>query len=80
MLSVKDDAGIDPRFGFLFAMLGLSAAMFFGIAAFVPYKPWGWTLGFVALAFGMMSCMLPFAIPITLGWIKPATKAAFQRL
>lgn len=49
------------------------------VAAFVPYKPWGWSLGVVAIALGMSSVMIVVAIPLLVHWMKPTTKAAFGR-
>jgi hypothetical protein len=55
------------------AGLGLCAAM-------VPYKPWGWTVGLLVIGAGLASCMVLFAIPLLVFWLKPETKAAFGRL
>jgi hypothetical protein len=52
----------------------------FGVAAFVPYKPWGWTLGLVAIALGLAGITIVFALPLLLQWFKPTVKAAFARL
>jgi hypothetical protein len=63
-------------------MLGLTLglAVFYGVAAFVPFRPWGWTLALVAICFGLTSCMLPVATGLLLYWMRPLTKAAFRRL
>jgi len=50
------------------------------VAVFVPYKPWGWSLGVVAIAMGMTSVLIFVAVPLLVHWFKPTTKAAFGRL
>lgn len=52
----------------------------FGVATFVPYKPWGWTVGLVAIALGLTSAGIVFALPLMAFWFKPTVKAAFARL
>ena len=54
--------------------------VFFGVAAFVPYKPWGWTMGLLAIGLGMAGGTALFAIPLLVFWMKPQVKAAFARL
>lgn len=64
-------------------VLGLVALVFgafYAVAAMVPFKPWGWTVGLIAICFGMTSCLAIFAIPLLIFWLKPETKAAFCRL
>jgi uncharacterized membrane protein len=53
---------------------------FYAVAAMVPFKPWGWTLGLVAICLGLSSCMVFAAVPLLIFWMKPETKAAFGRL
>ena len=50
------------------------------VAALVPYKPWGWTVGLVAICLGLSSCMALAAVPLLIFWMKPEAKAAFGRL
>lgn len=64
----------------LVLLSSLAFAVLFGVATFVPYKPWGWTIGVVALGLGLTSCMVIFALPLLIYWLKPETKAAFGRL
>lgn len=54
--------------------------LFYGVAALVPFKPWGWSYGLIAIAFGMISCLAPFSIVLVILWSRPQVKAAFQRL
>ena len=53
---------------------------FFAIAAMVPYEPWGWTVGLIAICLGLSSCLVVAAVPLLIYWMKPETKAAFRRL
>jgi hypothetical protein len=53
---------------------------FFVLAALVPYKPWGWTIGLIAICLGLSSCLMVAAVPLLIFWLKPETKAAFGRL
>jgi hypothetical protein len=53
---------------------------FHAVAALVPYKPWGWTVGLVAICIGLTSCTAVAAVPLLIFWLKPETKAAFCRL
>ena len=60
---------------------GVIGALFYAAAAFVPRKPWGWTVGLIAVV-GMFFPFLITAalmIPLLLFWLKPETKRAFQK-
>jgi len=58
----------------------LALAGLFAVSAMVPYKPWGWTVGLIAICLGLSSCMAIAAVPLLIYWMKPETKAAFGRL
>ena len=65
------------------AVLGLAVfgfAALYAVAAVVPYKPWGWTVGLIAICLGLSSCLVVAAVPLLIYWMKPETKAAFGRL
>lgn len=72
-----DNVGRDVVY--LFALLGVCAAILHGIAVFVPRKPWGWTYGTVILALGIPSCTIALALPLLVFWLRPECKAAFRR-
>ena len=72
-----------PDQAFVLLLIGafaLAFGAFYAVAAMVPYKPWGWTLGLVAICLGLSSCMALAAVPLLVFWMKPETKAAFGRL
>jgi hypothetical protein len=54
--------------------------VFYAIATFVPFKPWGWTVGLVAIAFGAATPLIVVALPLFFAWNKPLVKAAFRRI
>lgn len=56
------------------AIPAFGATGFWVIAMTVPFKPWGWTYGLVALALGLVT------LPLVLAWNKPLVKAAFCRI
>lgn len=55
-------------------------AVLYAASAFVPRKPWGWSVALVAIAFGVPSVTIVVALPLLVGWMKPTTKAAFGRM
>ena len=61
-------------------LIVLGCSSIYAVAAFVPYKPWAWTFGLVAICLGLSSCMALAAVPLLIFWMKPETKAAFGRL
>lgn len=73
----KGDAGLGPIATCV--LLGALAA-FYAFAASVPFKPWGWTVGLVAIGLGVAGCAAPVAFPLLVFWMKPLAKAAFGRL
>jgi hypothetical protein len=62
------------------SLIAVALGAVFGVGTFVPYKPWGWTLGLVAISLGLVSCTLFVAVPLLVAWMQPETKAAFGRL
>ena len=57
-----------------------SMLVFYGVALFVPMRPWGWTIGLVAIGLGLTSIWIVVAIPLLVKWMDPKVKAAFGRL
>ncbi len=59
------------------------AGIVFGIGnlvlPFLPKRPWTWVLHFAnIIAAGLTCILLPIALPVFLGWLKPGTKAMFD--
>jgi hypothetical protein len=64
------------RYGmvYLCVLLGLA----FLVVLFLPKRRWAWGYGLGAIVLGMSSLVLaPFAIPMLLHWIRPATRQYF---
>ena len=51
----------------------------YGVATFVPFKPWGWSVGLIAIGLGLAGVSALFAIPLLVFRLKPDVKAAFAR-
>lgn len=66
--------------GMFYAVLGGVFFLVFAAALFLPKKPWAWIYHIVLICLGMTSCcLLPFAVPLLINWLKPETKAFFGR-
>jgi hypothetical protein len=77
--AVRADGG--PRLvPILSCVVAATFAALYGVATFVPFKPWGWTLGLVAIGLGLGGCTIVFAAPLLVLWLRLPTKAAFARL
>jgi hypothetical protein len=61
-------------------LLSAFAVAFYGMATFMPFKPWAWTLGLVVIALGLPGLTIVVCVPLLLAWLKPNVKAAFCRL
>ncbi len=55
--------------------------LFYAGSVFVPRKPWGWTMGFIAIIGSILPLLLTVAgmIPLLIAWVKPETKMAFLK-
>jgi hypothetical protein len=54
-------------------------SVFYVVATLLPLRPWSWTVGLVAIAIGIPSVTIVFALPLLLKWRSPITRAAFGR-
>lgn len=64
--------------GLVFVAMGVGLAAPFLIAPFLPRRRWAWVFHLVIIAVGMTSCLcIPFAVPLLVFWIRPATQAWF---
>jgi MFS family permease len=60
---------------------GIPFTAAFLAAVFLPPKPWVWIYNLVLIAIGFGSCcILPASVALLLFWIRPETKAYFNRL
>jgi MFS family permease len=62
-------------------IIGLPLAVAYLLPLFFPRKPWVWVYNLVGICVGLTSCCcLPAAVPLLIYWIKPETKAWFNRV
>jgi len=73
-------AGADTTTVVSLVALSVLLASFYAVAAFVPFKPWGWSWALAAIALGVISGGALFAVPLLFFWFQPRLKAAFARL
>jgi MFS family permease len=73
---------IHPGFmGLIIAACSLPFALVFAVALFLQPKPWVWIYDIVLIAVGFGSCcILPASVALLIFWIKPETKAYFNRI
>lgn len=64
----------------IFFLLSAAGVAFYGVATFMPFKPWAWTLGLLVIALGVPGLTIVVCLPLLLAWLKPTVKAAFCRL
>jgi hypothetical protein len=69
-----------PLVAIVLALIAAALVALYGVATFVPFKPWGWSVGLVAIGLGLAGGSMLFAIPLLVFWLKPEVKAAFARL
>jgi hypothetical protein len=75
-----DEAQQSLVMGVVYGIMGAVFALVYGIALFLPRKPYNWIVGIVLIAFGLTSCcFLPAAVPLLIFWLKPETKNYFGR-
>lgn len=66
--------------GIVYTAFGIVLFIIFGVALFLPRRPYNWIVGIILTALGMTSCcFLPFLVPLFIYWLKPETKAYFGR-
>lgn len=79
-VALDPNAAGAPLVAIVLTLLATALAVLYGVAIFVPFKPWGWTIGLVAIGLGLAGGSVIFAIPLLVFWVKPEVKAAFARL
>tara|TARA_B100001964_G_C14128233_1_gene551592 strand:- start:657 stop:947 length:291 start_codon:yes stop_codon:yes gene_type:complete len=66
--------------GIFLVLMGPPLALAFGLGIFFKNKPWHWIYGLALICLSMTSCCcLPVSIPLMLHWVKPETKAFFDK-
>ena len=68
--------------GYVIMIFGLSSLMAaaFGVALFLPPKPWTWVYHLVMICMGLTSpCCMPASIPLLIFWIKDDSRHYFGR-
>jgi hypothetical protein len=68
-----------PLVAIMLALLCAALVALYGVATFVPFKPWGWSVGLVAISVGLAGGSMLFALPLLVHWLKPRVKGAFAR-
>lgn len=68
-----------PLVAIVLTLLATAMVVLYAVATFVPFKPWGWSVGLVAIGLGLAGGTAIFAIPLLVFWLKPEAKAAFAR-
>lgn len=79
-VALEANAAGAPLVAILLTLLAAALVALYGVATFVPFRPWGWSVGLVAISVGLTSGAVIFAIPLLVYWLKPQVKAAFARL
>ena len=61
-------------------VLSLIGMAFYGVAACVPRRPWGWVVGLIAIVGTVFPFLITVAgtIPLLISWLKPETKRYFH--
>ena len=76
----QDEQILFGVYGGLFLVLGIVFAGLYVAAPFLPKKPWAWIYHLVLIALGLTSCCTLFVcVPLLIYWLKPETKAMFER-
>ena len=69
-------------YGIAYLVWGAPLALIFAVALFLPKKSYNWVVGKVMIVLGMITCCtasLPASVPLLIFWLKPETKAFFDR-
>lgn len=77
----QEDAMAMKFAGALYIALGLVFGAAFVVGIFSKNQRWAWIYNLVLICLGMSSCLfLPACIPLLIFWVKPETKAWYQRV
>jgi hypothetical protein len=78
-VAIEANAAGAPLVAVVLVLLSVALVALYGVATFVPLKPWGWTVGVVAIGLGLAGGSVIFAVPLLVHWLRPQVKAAFAR-
>jgi hypothetical protein len=72
--------GEDREDSYGVAVICAAGALFYGVAGFVPGKPWGWVVGMIAIIGSVFPFFITAAgmIPLLIFWLRPETKRYFR--
>jgi hypothetical protein len=68
-----------PLVAIVTTLFATALVALYGVATLVPFRPWGWSVGLIAIGLGLVGGSAIFAIPLLVYWLKPDVKAAFAR-
>ena len=66
--------------GVFYLIFGLLFGVIYLIGLLLPRRPWNWVVGIVFIALGLLGCCMLPSIPLLIFWIKPETRAYFERM
>ncbi len=67
-------------YGVLMLVVGGVFLVAYGVAPFLPKKPWSWIYHMILICIGFTSaCCMPFSGILMFYWLKPETKRMFGR-
>lgn len=78
-VALDPGAASAPIVAIVTTLLATALVVLYGVAMCVPFRPWGWSVGLVAIGLGLIGGSALFAIPLLVYWLKPNVKAAFAR-
>jgi hypothetical protein len=65
--------------GGFYIIFGVLLAGVYGVAPFLPKRPWAWIYHVVLICLGFTSCCcIPFSIPMLIFWLKPEMRVFFN--
>jgi hypothetical protein len=65
--------------GGFYIIFGLLLTGVYGVAPFLPKRPWAWIYHVVLICLGFTSCCcIPFSIPMLIFWLKPEMRVFFN--
>jgi hypothetical protein len=66
--------------GVFYLIFGLIFGVVYLIGLLLPRRPWNWVVGIIFISLGLLGCCTLPSIPLLIFWIKPETRAYFERM